>query len=297
MRKLIFHCSIASLLWITNSFCWAATGDIGVFTSSVKTFSTASYWIEGTDGVVMIDTQFLPREAIDAVNEAEKASGKKVNTAIILHPNPDKFNGTKAYQARGIRVITSRQVSELIPAVHKIRYGWFFDEYKPDYPQDAAAPTVFGENTANLTIAGLPLTLHVMGRGASNAHVVVQYRQNVFVGDLINPANHAWLELGLIDEWLARLGEINQMQPKIIYPGRGQIGGISLIEQQASYLKRVQQWVRDERPSGVIGFFAKRRLQNRIEDSYPSLGYPIFVRDGLAAVWQVEAATLAAPKK
>ena len=241
MPNLIFQSCIATLILISHNLCFAATGDIGVFTSSAKTFSTASYWIEGPDSVVMIDTQFLPREGLDAVNAAEKATGKKVSTAIVLHPNPDKFNGTKAYQTRGIKVITSRQVSDLIPAVHKIRYGWFFDEYKPDYPKDSAIPSVFGEATANLTIAGLPLTLHVLGKGASNAHVVVQYRQNVFVGDLINPANHAWLELGLITDWLSRLSEIKQMQPQTIYPGRGQAGAIHLIEQQASYLKRVQQ--------------------------------------------------------
>ena len=289
MPKLIFQITIASFLSIANSPCVAATGDIGVFTSSAKTFSTASYWIEGPETVVMIDTQFLPREAIDAVNAAEKTTGKKVTSAIILHPNPDKFNGTKAYQARGIKVITSRQVSELIPAVHKIRYGWFFDEYKPDYPQDAAVPSVFGDSTEKIILEGLPLTLHVLGKGASNAHVVVQYQQNVFVGDLINPANHAWLELGLIGDWLERLSDINRMQPNTVYPGRGRAGGTQLIAQQAKYLKRVQQWVRDEKPKGEICFFAKRRLQDRIEEQYPALGYPIFMRDGLAAVWRVEA--------
>ena len=74
-----------------------------------------------------------------------------------------------------------------------------------------------------------------------------------------------------------------------VYPGRGRAGGTQLIAQQANYLKRVQQWVRVEKPKGEIDFFAKRRLQDRIEEQYPALGYPIFMRDGLAAVWRVEA--------
>ena len=273
---------------LASYFAHAAIGDIGTYTSSTKTFSTASYWIEGTDGVVMIDTQFLPKEGLEALALAEKITGKKVSTAIVLHPNPDKFNGTAVYQARGIKVVTSKQVAELIPAVHKIRYGWFFDEYKPDYPKDAAEPSLFGESITNLRLHGLNLKLHVLGKGASGAHVVVEHQKSVFVGDLINPSNHAWLELGLIGEWLARLHEIKLMQPTRIFPGRGLSGDVSLIDGQAQYLRQVQTWVREDKPSGKIGFLAKRTLQNKIEQAYPKLGYPIFMRDGLPAVWETE---------
>jgi glyoxylase-like metal-dependent hydrolase (beta-lactamase superfamily II) len=89
---------------------FSAVGDIGVYTSPVKSFSTASYWIEGVNGVVLIDTQFLPKEGIAAVELAEKTTGKRVTTAIVLHPNPDKFNGTLTLQQRGIKVITSTPV-------------------------------------------------------------------------------------------------------------------------------------------------------------------------------------------
>ncbi len=284
-------------LWLTLVLCtlpWvgtlavAAVGDAGVYTSPPKTFSTASYWIEGVDGVVLIDTQFLPKEGLLAVDMAEKATGKKVTTAIVLHPNPDKFNGTAALQQRGVRVITAAQVAALIPAVHTIRWGWFGQEFAPDYPKDAARPEAFGDKTQTLAIHGLTLKLHVLGRGASGAHVVVQWRDQVFVGDLVNPSNHAWLELGLVNEWLARLDEIKNMQPAAIHPGRGAAGGPALLDAQAAYLRAVQGAVREALSAGELGWFTKLRLQNKIEAAYPSFGYPIFVRDGWAAVWRTE---------
>jgi glyoxylase-like metal-dependent hydrolase (beta-lactamase superfamily II) len=210
-------------LWLASVFSTqtqAAVGDIGTFTSSARTFSTASYWIEGVDSVIMIDTQFLPKEAIEAVEAAQKATGKEVMTAIVLHPNPDKVNGTKILQKRGINVITSDSVAQLIPEVHAIRWEWFGKEYAPDYPQEAAQPSRFGNQTTVVSLAGLPLTLHVLGKGASDAHVVVQHRDQVFVGDLINPNNHAWLELGTIGDWLERLTQINEMKPRRVYAGR-----------------------------------------------------------------------------
>jgi glyoxylase-like metal-dependent hydrolase (beta-lactamase superfamily II) len=269
----------------------AAVGDVGVFTSPQKTFSTASYWIEGVDGVVMIDTQFLPKEGLRAIEEAEKATGKKVIAAIVLHPNPDKFNGTAAYQARGIQVLASRQTIELIASVHDIRLGWFFDEYSPDYPKLAAKPTEFGDITTELTLAGITLKLHVLGKGASDAHVVVQYKNSLFVGDLINPSNHAWLELGYVGEWINRLNELKALRADKIYPGRGAAGGTELIVNQENYLSNVRAWVRHEKQNSSakeLGFFFKFKLQSKIEDAYPQLGYKLFMRDGLAAVWKNE---------
>jgi hypothetical protein len=141
--------------------------------------------------------------------------------------------------------------------------------------------------------SGVPLKLHVLGPGCSAAHVVAQVQTGqgsaVFVGDLVNPDNHAWLELGCIDDWLQRLDEIRAMNPVRVYPGRGQAGGPELLTRQAEYLRFVQKLVQAEKPSGELGWFTKQKLQRQIEGQYPSFSYPIFMRDGLAAVWREEA--------
>jgi glyoxylase-like metal-dependent hydrolase (beta-lactamase superfamily II) len=263
---------------------------VNAYVSSEKTFSTASYWIEGAEGVLMIDTQFLPKEGLQAVEQAERAASKKVSAAIVLHPNPDKFNGTEAFQKRGIRVLSSDGVIAAIPGVHVIRTGWFAEEYKPDYPANAAKPESFGNKTLSQTLAGIPVTLHAMGPGCSAAHVVAQVGDAVFVGDLINPENHAWLELGTIDAWLDRLEEIRKLAPKRIFPGRGKPGGVELIDGQVAYLRFVQKTVRDAQPSGSLSYFRKWRMQSVIENTYPTLGYKLFMRDGLEKVWAIEAA-------
>jgi hypothetical protein len=96
----------------------------------------------------------------------------------------------------------------------------------------------------------------------------------------------------LIDDLLQRLEDTHAMSPAKIYPGRGATGGVELIDRQAAYLKQVQIWAREEKPSGDPGWFTKWKLQRKIEQAYPNLGYPIFMRDGLAAVWKTEAAKL-----
>jgi glyoxylase-like metal-dependent hydrolase (beta-lactamase superfamily II) len=282
--------SLAISLTALAMFSATHAQTIGYYTSPEKTFSTASYWIVGETGTVLIDTQFLPKEGLEAVAMAEKASGKKVTHAIVLHPNPDKFNGTEVMKARGVDVVGSTQVIYWIPSVHEIRLGWFAKDFAPDYPSEPAKPRTFGRKTTDIEFAGLAIRLHVLGPGCSATHVVAQVGDAVFVGDLINPDNHAWLELGTIDEWLLRLEEIRAMNPKRVLPGRGKPGGIELIDKQAEYLRFVQQTVRDAKPSGELGTMRKLMLQLTIERKYSSLGYPGFMRDGLAAVWRTEAA-------
>jgi len=66
---------------------------VGTVASAPRSFSTNAFWIEGPNGLILVDTMFLLSDAEQALDFAEKATGKKVVMAIILHPNPDKFNG------------------------------------------------------------------------------------------------------------------------------------------------------------------------------------------------------------
>jgi glyoxylase-like metal-dependent hydrolase (beta-lactamase superfamily II) len=153
-RKLL---KFAALAPIANLPFAHARGIIGRFTSEKRAYHTHSYWIEGRDGLILIDTQFLPSDALKFVELAEATTGKKAKLAVVLHPNPDKFNGVANLTARGIDVVTSEQVAALIDKVHAIRLGWFYNDYKPDYPQDAPKPRVFGNVTTTLNVAGVSL--------------------------------------------------------------------------------------------------------------------------------------------
>lgn len=264
--------------------------NVGEFMSGYRGYYTTSYWIEGNDGLILIDTQFLPSDTIRFVETAERQTGKRVVLAIVVHPNPDKFNGVATLQARGIKVITAQQVKDRIPVIHDLRLKWFYDDYKPDYPKDLPNPDVFGDKTTTMTVAGIPLTLHLLdGPGCSLAHVVVQAEDHIFVGDLIANGSHSWMEFGLMNEWFQRLMELRAMNPTYVHPGRGRSGGTELIDAQALYLRIVNDMVAAERPTGNLGWFRKHRLWNRIIDLYPHYHFRVFVWDGLPSVWRVQA--------
>jgi glyoxylase-like metal-dependent hydrolase (beta-lactamase superfamily II) len=282
---------VAGAAWPLSAGAQSMPFKVGQFTSARRAYSTHSYWIEGPEGLVLVDTQFLPSDAVRFVDEAERQTSKKAKLAVVLHPNPDKFNGTATLQARGIQVVTSAQVLALIPSVHQIRLGWFYDEFKPDYPKDAPKPSAFGNATTVLQAAGLPLTLHVLGGpGCSGAHVVLQVGQGsqatIFVGDLLASRGHAWLELALFDEWLKRLNELDAMKPQQVYVGRGPSGGAEIIAANRAYLQKVHALVQAEKPTGELGFFKRRTLKNAITSAFPGYDWEAFVHESLPEIWR-----------
>ncbi len=156
-----------------------------VYTSNDWSFSTHTFFLEGRDGLVAIDTQFLPSAAAEARAGAEALTGKRVVVALVLHPNPDKFNGAGTFLAGGARVLTSAAVAERVPAVHAQRKAKFFATYAPDYPAEAAPLETFEGPEHLLEAAGLRLRLRAVGPGCSGAHVLVDWEGHVFGGDLV----------------------------------------------------------------------------------------------------------------
>ena len=262
---------------------------VGTFVSSPWGFSTSSYWIEGPSGLILIDTQFLPSEAEKFVDWAEAATGKKALLAIVLHPNPDKFNGTNVLRKRGIRVVTSEQVRALIPHVHEIRTAAFYERYKPDYPTEVPLPDSFGPASTELSAGGVTVKAHVMGPGCSESHVVVEFDGHLFPGDMVANDSHSWLEIGRTDEWLKRIDEMKALKPKYVHPGRGPSGTAGLLDAERAYLERVIAEVAAEKPQGTPSKQALQNIRSRILEAYPGLRFDVFLNIGLPAEWARQA--------
>lgn len=282
------------LLFISASLCGFskssfATPTVGTYVSSDNGFLTSSYWIDGPQGVVVIDTQFLLSAAREVIARAEKASGKKVVAALVLHPNPDKFNGAAVFNKRGIPVYTSAQVLAKIPAVHELRKTWFYDRFKPDYPKDLPTILSFGDQSREWDIAGLKIKLHVMGKGCSDAHVVAEWEGHLFTGDLVTQGFHSWLELGYLNEWIDRISELEKLHAKFIHPGRGASGGPALLVSESDYLKKVLAIVRaahqGHSANEPLTDELSEKIANQIESAYPKYRYPRFVENGIEEVW------------
>jgi glyoxylase-like metal-dependent hydrolase (beta-lactamase superfamily II) len=265
----------------------AASPDIhvGRYESSAWGFSTNSWWVEGPDGVVLVDTQFLPSATREVVDIAESYTGKKVVLAFVLHANPDKFNGTEYLTNRGIRVVTSAQVRKRIPEIDALRRTWFYDRYKPDYPKTLVLPESIGAQDTTIEAGGLAFKVHVLGPSVSRNHIAVEVGGHIFVGDILANRHHSWLELGLIDEWLQTLKNIEAFNPRYLYPGRGYASGEGLVGAQKRYLNDYRDVVAKIQRQAAFSEGIKKRVIDELDNLYPDYGNKFFLNLGVEPVW------------
>ncbi|RKG99115.1 MBL fold metallo-hydrolase [Corallococcus sp. CA053C] len=248
---------------------------VGEYVSSQWSLQTASYWIEGPEGLVLIDTQLLPSALRKELAFAKEVTGKEVKLALILHPTPDRFNGTALLKELGVPVLTSDPVRARIPAVHEKWAPTLFKKYwNGRYPRKLVLADSFGDSTRELSAAGLTLKAHVLGAGSSQAHVVIEWEGHLFTGDLVARDTHPWFEEGRVDEWLQRLDELRALKPKWIHPGRGLPGGPELLDAQTEYLQAVREEVAAERHAAHPSSDPLGTVTERVTRRYPGHQYP-----------------------
>jgi len=260
---------------------------IGRFTAPDRGFDSNSFWIKGPVGVILIGTQFLPSAALQAVKIAESVTGKKVVMAIVLHATPDQFNGTEALQQRGIRVVSAKAVVDEIPTVDAQSRQTYFASYQPDYPVQLVLPEALWDKTQEFDAAGLHLKAYVIRGGVSQAHVLIELDDHLFVGDLVVNGYHASMQQGMSREWLERLDEIRKFSHHgVIHPGRGYaMNGDELLNQQDDYLHYVQKAVARQYAGAQISPGDTQAIISDITRHYPGYGLPQLLDTGVPAEW------------
>jgi glyoxylase-like metal-dependent hydrolase (beta-lactamase superfamily II) len=214
------------------------------YTSPADGFSTSSSWFETRDGVVIVDAQFLPEYAEALLAQIAAATDKPVTAVIVLHGNPDKYNGLEVIRARypQAELISTPAVVARIKEIDAGKRGYFGPQYGDRYAQTLVLPDALVSAREVRELGGVAVELVPLGAGVSSAHLVVKLPAtgDVFVGDLLHHQVHGWLAEGFSDQWLERLDEIAALEPVRIHGGRGASTGPEGLVEQARYLKAFQ---------------------------------------------------------
>jgi len=227
---------------------------VETWTSPEAGFFTNSYWLSTGKEVVVFDAQFTTGAAEQVLADIRSKTELPVKYLVITHPNPDKFNGASVFQTAGAQVVASRATAEAMPGVHEYKKAYFVGAgmfTEQTYPSLPEVDLQFDEQL-KLDLEGeVEVELHELSHaGVSSTQTVawVPSGQALFVGDLIHPQVHAWLEGGIVDgkpvldleSWQAALDEVLQFAPGTVYPGRGSAAPLeAAVHEQQRYLREV----------------------------------------------------------
>ena len=228
-------------------------------------FDTKNFFYDNGKEVVVFDSQFTGQYAQKSIDFIRSKTKSPIKYLVITHPNPDKFNGMKAFQAIGAKVIASNQTNKAIEGVHKYKQYYFVKIAKmfteKTYPQPGKVDIVFDKSHTIELSDGDKVELTELGTTGVSSNQTIAYipsKNAYLVGDLVHHQAHAWLEGGIVNgqpspdlqAWIQTLDQVGQMAQKdtkaVIYGGRGESAPAQkAIDAQKAYLKKAEQIVGD----------------------------------------------------
>jgi glyoxylase-like metal-dependent hydrolase (beta-lactamase superfamily II) len=233
----------------------AAPSALATFTSDAAGFDTHSFWLDTGREVVVFDAQFTEGLAERLVAEIRQATTSPIKFVVVTHPNPDKFNGARVFQALGAKVVASESTAAAIPGVHAYKKAYFVGVAKmftdATYPPQARIDLTF-RGDLDLPLEGATkVRLHELTHGGvstTQTVALVPQLKALIVGDLVHHGAHAWLEGGIVNgapapdlaSWRQALDELRAYEGATVYGGRGRPAAVDeAVSAEQAYLARM----------------------------------------------------------
>jgi hypothetical protein len=267
---------------------WAlAAEDVGWYESAGAGETVRSYWIVGSQGLLILGAQPGNSQAEALLREAQARTARKAVMAVVLAPVPAQYAGAAALQKHDVKVYTSQQVADAVAA--RSAQAGLPRPTKRDASAGAPKLASFGDTGRQMLIAGVQFHVRPLGPGSAVAHVVVEYDNRLFAGDLVSGPVHPQLAGGSLDAWFQRLRELQMRKPRLIYPASGQPGGVALIANQMIYIKQLMDFIAQESPRGPATVEALARVKDKMLQAYPNYGAPERLDALIAQEWRRQA--------
>lgn len=230
---------------------------IHVYTAPTNAFYVNSFLIEGDEGVIVVDTQFLVSSA-RALRKSFEAFAKPLAAVIITHPHPDHYNGLPVLleSLPAAPIYATRSTIDGIKATQAAKRIAWAPIYGDDYPKADRLPNRVVETDERLVIAGIELRMLDLGPGEASDMTVIHVPEvdALLASDLIYSRCHPWLAESRSDAWLRQIDDVDQRFGHVsqVFAGHGPQGGRELLDEQRRYILEFRETVSQYRSASNL---------------------------------------------
>jgi glyoxylase-like metal-dependent hydrolase (beta-lactamase superfamily II) len=238
----------------------------------------------GDDAALVVDTGMGAANGDVVLSEARRLAGDRPLLLTITHFHPEHGFGASRFVDAARIVYNGRQAKELAESGEE-----FVELFRTFGPEVAAAlegvelvqPHETYDGTTELDLGGRSVILREEGGAHTlgDQVVVVPEAGVLFAGDLVENRFFPIVFGDAADgrAWIDTLERLARIEPTIVVPGHGEVGGLELIEAFHAYLTDVRDAVAERVDRGEDVERIAAELGPEVRERYASWGNPEWI--------------------
>lgn len=234
----------------------------------------------GDRATLIVDTGLGEANGRIVLDEARRLSDNDAYYLAATHFHPEHDLGATAFPAssRVVRWSAQQDEADSQGEDYIARFSGF-SSIVAELLDGARyrAPDLLFEDSLTIDLGGVRVIAFGVGPNHTLGDTVFWVPEDrvLFTGDVVMsvfPAVNG--QSGDIDKWLRNLESFNRLDPAVVVPAHGRLGGLDLIRQYRSYLEAVRQRVRDRQRAGDTLQQISADLAPEIARDFPELTPP-----------------------
>jgi glyoxylase-like metal-dependent hydrolase (beta-lactamase superfamily II) len=258
-------------------------GDVYVYSAPDYALDVNTVYGITPEGVVVVDSQLLPRHAGAVLNDIRARTDSPIRYASNSHHHPDHVFGNPTFVEAGAELVSSYFTARMIDGSAFWYLMFLSGLFGEHLPQGYAVPRNTFVKSRELWLGRTPVQLFEFTDSTTVAGESVDVTMTWFprakvlhVADVVWPGSHTFFADGTsVPDWLIQLGHLRDLcadlKPRVIVPGHGAPGDIGMIDAQERYLLAVSRMVEDHCHGGEVALTddLKAKLRQDILDEFP----------------------------
>ena len=248
--------------------------------------------VAGTRSVLVVDTGMGARNGETVRGHAEQlASGRRL-FLTLTHFHPEHGYGAQVFADAAVTVYNRAQLEEL-----RSKGPGYLELFKTFGAAVAAEledvelvePEVVYDGAAELDLGGRRVALRDWGRGHTlgDQTVFLPEQRVLFTGDLVEERCFAifpWFPPDDIDvdghRWIEVLRELERLDPAVVVPGHGDVGGVEVIATAREYIEQLRDETERLAAAGRSEDEVAAELDRSFRELHPDWAQPEWIDFG-----------------
>ena len=248
--------------------------------------------VVGSRASLVVDTGMGPRNGATVRAHADRLAAGRPLFLTLTHFHPEHGYGAQAFEPGAVIVYNRDQRDELrskgVPYLEMFRT---FGDAVAEQLQgvELVEPHVVYDEAADIDLGGTSAELRTWGLAHTRGDQVVFLREQrvLFTGDLVESRCFAifpWFPPDDVDvdgdRWIALLEQLERLEPEVVVPGHGEIGGVEVITTAREYLEQLREETRRLAAGGASEDETAAELDRSLRARHPDWAQPEWIAFG-----------------